>query len=70
MIVSVGDNVLADPVDGDAGETIEFPLAVAVLAELLDEVAVGVEHLDAMVRRVRHDDRIVGAHGDAAGPRE
>ena len=70
MIVPIGDNELADAVDGDAGEAVELALAVAVRAELLQKVALRVEDLDAVVGRVCDDNVIIGTDGNAARPRE
>lgn len=70
MVVSVGDDVLPNSVDGHAGQAVELPFAVAVLSELLHELSVRVEHLHAMVGRIRDNYGVVGTHGHAAGPRE
>lgn len=64
----IGYDVLANAIDRNAGKTIEFTFAVAVLAKLLDEDAIGVEDLDAMIAGVGDDDAIVRADGEAARP--
>lgn len=68
MVVSVGDDVLSDSVDRHSRKAIKFPLAVSVLSKFLDKLAVCVENLDAVIGRVRHDDGVVRAYGDAARP--
>lgn len=45
MVVTVRDDVLADPVYGHPGEAVEFALAAPVRTELLHEVPITVEYL-------------------------
>lgn len=66
----IGYDVLADAVDGHSGKAVELALTVAVLAELLDEDAIGVEDLNAVVAGVGDHDAIIGADGQAAWPCE
>lgn len=40
MIVSVGNDVLANAVDRDASETVELAFTAAILAELFYEYAI------------------------------
>lgn len=46
MIVSIRNYILADAINSYPGQTIEFSVAVAILAELLDIYAIRIEHLD------------------------
>lgn len=47
MVVSIGNYVLPDTVDGNAGKAVKLSLTAAVLTELLHEYSVGVKHLKA-----------------------
>lgn len=50
MIVSVGNDVLANAIHGNASETIELAFTASVLTELLYEYAIWVEHLEKIWR--------------------
>lgn len=45
MVVSIGNDVLPNAVDSNAGEAVKLTLTAAVLTELLNEYSVGVKHL-------------------------
>lgn len=47
MIVSVGDNVLANTIHGHTGQTIEFAFTTSVLSEFAGKNAVRIEHLNS-----------------------
>ena len=57
----VRDVDVALTVDGDALRRREVAGAVADLAELVPVLAVGVEHLDPEIQRIRHDEVAVPA---------
>lgn len=46
----IGYDVLADAIDRHAGQAIEFALAVAIFAKLLDKDPIRIEDLYAMIR--------------------
>lgn len=46
MIVSIGNNVLANAVDSDTSETVKLAFSATVLAKLLYEYAIWVKHLE------------------------
>ena len=57
VVVTIRDDVLADPVHGHSGEAVEFTLAAAVRSELLHEVPIAIEHLqnfNAMYRSLEN----------------
>lgn len=70
MIVAVGDDKLADPVNCHTGQTVKFSFRISVTAKFLDEDSIRIEDLNAVVGRVRDYYRVVRTHGDAAGPCE
>ena len=57
-------------VDGKALRASEGTRAVAGTAKHADEVAIGIENLDAVVQGVGHIDVSVGIDGDVGGPRK
>lgn len=74
MRKSFGDetynDVLADPVNGHAGQAIEFTFTVAVITEFLQKVTGRIEHLHSVVGAIGNDDGIVGSHSDSPRPSE
>lgn len=50
VIVTIRDDILSDSIDCDAGQTIEFTLPVAVLAEFLHENTIRIENLNSAKR--------------------
>lgn len=70
MIIPVGNDVLPNPIDCNASQAVEFSFATAVLAKLLNENTVWIEHLNAMIRRIGNYDTVVRANGYAARPRK
>lgn len=70
MVVPIGDNVLSNPVHCYSSETVELPVAGSVGAELVKELSVAVEHLDAVVARVCDHHRVVWTDGYASWPCE
>lgn len=70
VIVSVGNDVLSDTINSDAGETIEFAFCITVSAELFEEITGGVKYLNAMVGWICNDDGVIRTDGDASRPGE
>lgn len=68
MIVSVRNDVLSDAIHGNTCKAVEFSFSITVLAKFFKELSVRVEHLDAVVGRIRHNNRVVGPNGYASGP--
>ena len=48
------DNVLANPVDGHAGQAVELAFSVAIVTEFFQKVAGRVEHLNSVIGTVCH----------------
>ena len=59
VVVAVRNDELADSVDGDAGQAIEFTFAVAVAAQPEAQLTALVEDLDSMVGGVSHHNRVI-----------
>lgn len=51
MIVSIGDNVLTDSIHCNAGQTIEFTFAVAILTKFFHKNTIRIEYLDSGMSR-------------------
>jgi len=68
MIVSVGDDVLADPIDSYAGEAIKLSFAVAVATQPKAGLSVFIEDLNPVVGRIRHHDGVIGSHSNTSRP--
>lgn len=66
--IPVSDDVLANSVHCDACQTIEFAFAAAILSEFFDVNAVGIKHLDAVIRGISDDDAVVWSDSDAPRP--
>jgi hypothetical protein len=70
MVVPIGNDKLANPVNGYSGKTIKFTLAIAVTSEAEPMLAILVEDLDPMVGRVSHHDGVVSSDRNATRPSE
>jgi hypothetical protein len=70
MIVTVGDDKLTDPVNCHTGQTVKFSFCISITAKFLDEDSIGIKDLNAVVRGISDDYRVVRTDGDAARPRE
>ena len=70
MIISVGNNVLANLVDRHTGQAIEFAFAITIATETEPVLAVLIEHLNTMIGGVGDYYGVIRTHGNTSGPSE
>ena len=68
MIVSIGNNVLANLVDRYTGQAIKFALAVAIATKAEPVLSMLIEHLNSVIGGIGDDYGVVWTHGNASWP--
>merc|ERR1712002_1129861 len=59
MIVSICDDVLTNTIDSNSSKAIKLSFTISITSQPETVLAVLIEYLDAVVGRIRYDDRVV-----------